>query len=562
MNCEEAQALSIPHIMSDFDPGSKQYQELEAHLAICQVCTEEYESSKETVEFIQEHKAEFAEAFEAIDREKTAEQEEIQRCWKRMEAELDRQEAQERQEKQAKFRRLFVRVSATAACLAIGVFAWITFPTHSTPNTVPKSAPQQVAFVSTPSVKVELVTNTGNIPIPSDQQITSANQLKTLLINGKHRMTMNTYTILAIEPLVKNSNIGCLVKLDSGQIYANVEHDGNLFAVDTACGKAVITGTTFDVKVTDDSTTLIVSEGTVQFKSQDGIVNVTAGQTSEITSQSAPSIPLSCNTAELTAWATGYKSIPALAQAESNTDLSELPLFFGKEPIVLEETDYKNWIEQKQDWFEQEFPWIFQLKEALAREGIEVGYPELLIRTGDVWQFICLEGIPARFSVIDPNSLLNIASNYGFDKKWLLENVPLAKTALEKPALSENSFTGLKALERWLVYLDETKGLTPPTPIYSYHASKYLAETRSLIWFAVRESKYDLIDQERIEILGLLQKEVIAACMCQNHVLYPEEGPKPSCDDDTFKTANEKIVGYIKTMKVVEESITEYEIVR
>jgi cation transport ATPase len=125
MNCEEAQVLSIPHIMGDLDPCSKQYQELEAHLAICQVCAEEYESSKETVEFIQEHKAEFAEAFEAIDREKAVEQEEIQSCWKRMEAELDRQEAQERQEKEAKFRRLFVKVSAAAACLAIGVFTWI-----------------------------------------------------------------------------------------------------------------------------------------------------------------------------------------------------------------------------------------------------------------------------------------------------------------------------------------------------------------------------------------------------------------------------------------------------
>lgn len=557
MECKEAQIVSIGHIMEDLEFSSEQYQELEAHLASCQACTKEYESSKWAIKYIEEHKTEFTEALRTPEEKKAAEQEEIERSWKRIEARLDDIEAQERQEKQSKFRRLFVRVSAVAACLAIGIFAWITFSIHSTPENVHKPISQQVALAPKPSVKIELVSKNDNTIIPANQQIASTDELKILVINGKHRMMMNTNTILTVKPFVESSNIGCVVKLVSGQIYTHVQHDGNPFLVDTVCGRALITGTAFDVTATNTSTTLVVSEGTVQFESEEDTVKVAAGQISRIVGQSAPSIPLSCNTAELTAWATGYKPEPLLARIESNTDLLELSLSFGEEPIVLEETDYESWVEQKRNWFEQEFLWIFQLKKALEKEGIEADYPELLIKTSDVWQFVCLEISPARFSVVGPNSLLNVASNYGFDKQWLLENVPVAKSALEKPVLSENSFTGLKAFGRWLEYLDKTKGLEPPTPIYSFHASKYLANTRSLIWFAVRNGKYELTDEERAEVLVLLQREVDAACQCQNDELYPADEFKPPCDDVCQEPAD-SVVGYIEIMYEAEKEINNY----
>ena len=137
----------------------------------------------------------------------------------------------------------------------------------------------------------------------------------------------------------------------------------------------------------------------------------------------------------------------------------------------------------------------------------------------------------------------------------------MAKYALEKSVLSENSFTGLKAFERWLEYLDETKGLEPPTSIYSYHAGKYLAETRSLIWFVVRDGKYDLTGEERTGFLALLQEEVTAACKCQSEVLYPEKEPKPSCDD-VCQESVDSVVGYIRQMEAAEgklRSIYEFE---
>ena len=111
-----------------------------------------------------------------------------------------------------------------------------------------------------------------------------------------------------------------------------------------------------------------------------------------------------------------------------------MSLSLRKEPIVLEETDYDHWVEQKRDWFKQEFLWIFQLKEALAKEGIEADYPELLIKTGDVWQFVCLEATPARFSVIEANSLLKTASdNGGFSSAVLIAGTFSSNHCLPKP---------------------------------------------------------------------------------------------------------------------------------
>jgi len=557
MTCYQAQLTMALYMENDPCLTTERCQAFEIHLQNCSECAKEYEESKFVIRLVKQSVSKDTFAIVESEKQPTKHRITFEESWDNL---LHRYPDLAITAKHQKHQRLLHRVSAVAACLVIGASIFLAFSIYSKPKIASKSASQQVAFAPKPSVKIELVSKNGRTLIPANRQIASNNELKTLVIDGKHRLTMNTNTVLVVEPLVEHSNIGCQVKLVSGQIYTHVQHDGNPFVVDTAHGEAVITGTTFDVKATEDSTTLVVSEGTVRFKSENGVVNVATGQTSEIVGQSSPSIPLSCNTDELTAWATGYKPGPALAQVKSNTDPWDLPTSLRRDPIVLDETDYDRWVEWERDWFKQEFPWIFQLKEALAKEGIEADYPELLIETGDVWQFVCLDISPARFSVINPDSLLNIASNYGFDKQWLLENVPAVKYAIEKPILTNNTPAGLKAFEQWLKYLDETNELEPPTPIYLFRASKYLAETRSLIWFTVRDGQYDLTSQERIEILGLLQEEVTAACQCQNDDMYPlDEQEKSSCDEDISKTADERIVGYINTIKAVEERIGEYE---
>lgn len=556
MECKKAQIISIGHIMGDSEFSPEQYQELQAHLAICPVCAEEYESDKEAIEFVQEHKAEFAAAFEYIDNQKAAEQAEIERSWKRIEVKLDKLDAQK---KLGKFHKLFIRASVAAACLVVGIFTWIMFP-HSTPEITPEIALQQTVPEPKPSVKIELISEDGSSFLADSRQIDSGSKLQTLVINGKHRMVMNAGTSLSIEPLAINAQLGCIVKLDSGQIYTHVQHDGNPFIIDTINGQAVITGTTFDINATKDSTTLVVSEGTVRFESQKGTVNVATGQKSKIVGQSAPSIPLACNTYELTAWATDYKPNTALAQGKVNDIDLYLELPLRTDPIVLAGTDYDYWVNEKRTWFKTNFLWIFELKGALAREGIEVDYPELLIKGGDVWQYVSLKRFPGKFSVPDFESLLKTVASYGFDKEWLLENVPIAKPIQDKSLLSEHPI-GLDALDQLLKYLKGTEAM--PYYLYPADAGRYLIETRSLIWFAVNDGKFKLTDEQRTEVLDLLQQEVIAATNCSNDLLYPEYQKKKSlCDEDICETLETKIIEYIKIIKNIEYKIMEYEITK
>ena len=559
MTCQQARHLVDAYILNDPSLTIENHKGIESHLLNCPKCAQEYEKAKWVMNLVKKHwsgKTENQLVIERteqpIERRMTAKE-----GWKDL---LQRCPDLAVTVKHQKRQRLLHRVSAVAACFVVGVSIFLTFSIYSKPEIVPKSTHRQVALAPKPSVRIELVSKNGNILIPANQQITSRDELKTLVINGKHRLTMNTNTTLAIKPLTENTNIGCLVSLASGQIYTRVQHDGNPFVVDTAHGQAVITGTIFDVKETNDNTTLVVTEGTVRFKSERGPVNVGVGQLSEIVNRLAPTRPTACDAKKLTAWATGYKPIPALAQIESNANPWYLQLSLRKDPVILVETDYDNWVEQKRDWFKQEFPWIFLLKDALAKEGIKVNYPELLVQSGDVWQFMCFDAIPARFSVLVFDSLLKTASDYGFGEQWLLENIPVAKCALERPTLSENTFAGLKAFERWFKYLDETNELEPPKPIYSYHASKYLESTRSLIWFAIRDGQYDLTDEECAEVLVLLQEEITAACNCQNDELSPlDEQTKPSCDDICQEQIN-SVIKNIETMKTVEEKVSKYEI--
>jgi len=547
MECKEAQILLAPHIMGDLPPDSGRFDELEVHLLSCRECSKEYEGIKKTIKFIEEHRPDFAAAFDAIDRQKAAERQEIERGWKCIEAALDELEARKTKEKPAVSHNLLVRISAVAACLAIGISIWLVLSIY------PGSPPPQVRSLPKPSVTIELISQNDNILIPPGRRITSNNQLKTLVINRKHRLTMNTGSLLTIDPLVENGNIGCLVKLLTGQVYANVEHDGNPFVVETAHAKAVITGTAFDVKVTDDITTLAVTEGTVRFESQKAVVEVPAGRSSKIIAQSAPTKPILCNTAELIAWASDQETIPPLARAKSDTEPWDLPLLLGQEPVVLDRTDYDSWVSWKRDWFRRQFTQVFQLKNALAHEGIEVDYPQLLIQSPSLWQFIFLEKHLAQFSFINPDTLIKMASHYGFDRRWLLKNVVV--TEYETKATP----TALKAFDQWLQYLDKAENLTPSAAIYSYRAAVYLAETRSLLWFAVKAGAYDLTQNQRTEILTLLQQQVTAAYKCQNDALYPPDESELSCED-VCPASVDRIIEHIQTMKALEERLTEYEI--
>jgi hypothetical protein len=327
---------------------------------------------------------------------------------------------------------------------------------------------------------------------------------------------LNQNTSLSAEPLLKKKLVGCAVRLNFGEIFVHVESDGCPFVVSTAHGRAIITGTTFDVKTTNDSTTLVVAEGTVQFESEKGFEVITSGQTSKIVGRSGPTKPTECNSSELTTWAIGEKVRTTLTKTNLTTDSRDagsLKLTMSYSSINLDGINYEDWIQKKQGWFKQYFPWIFVFRDALFKNGIKVGYPELLIQSGDVWNLIHPENLSCRIHTVNEDSLLRAASRYGFDRQWLLTHLPeyAAKDFSETDYKSEV----LQTFDKWLDSLEEAKKSSKEsdtdTILYSLNASIYLANTRTLIWLCVKNGHPGCEAQERANLLSLLQEEVRAS---------------------------------------------------
>lgn len=195
ITCEEAQLLMVPIWAKDTGVTEQENNAFEAHITVCLACRSEYEEACRLMPIVKEHWGPISEdTLELIEKAGQSYRPKmtVEEGWK----DLGRRcpDLAESTEK-SKSSQLFGRIGAVAACLVLGVLTWMIFSNYSKPQTLPQdSSSRQVASVSTPSVKVELVTNTGNIPLPGDQQIASAGQLKTLLINGKHQMVMNVGT--------------------------------------------------------------------------------------------------------------------------------------------------------------------------------------------------------------------------------------------------------------------------------------------------------------------------------------------------------------------------------
>ncbi|MFC1781164.1 FecR domain-containing protein, partial [Planctomycetota bacterium] len=463
---------------------------------------------------------------------------------------------------------LFRRISAVAACLLIGISLWMVFSNQPKPQTHPQdSSLEQVTSAIAPSVKIEVVSNDGSVIIPAGQKIsTLAGQLMTLRINEKHRLVVNENTSLSIKTLVSEENIGCAVELAAGQVYAYVEHDGNPFVVNTANGEAVITGTTFDIQTTGIETKLVVVEGTVQFESQAGSVKVAKGQLSKISAKSAPTAPSLCDTVELTVWARGYElksALAKIAKIESVTDsfdLTNLWLSATSGPIDLENIDYSEWIEQKRDWFEREFPHVFDLKQALAKEAIETDYPELLFVSGDIWQFAYPQVSLNQIPVITLDSLLKAGSRYGCDEQWLLENIPAINSLLDSP---KEIVTGINAFGQWVDCFEKlrntTKAPDSATLLYSLHACTYLTNTRILAWLYIANDKTDFSAEDKEQVLDLLQSQVNTANELTSRVirLFAASENQP-CEE--LNVLIEQVADNLALLIDIEKRVSEYEI--
>jgi hypothetical protein len=347
---------------------------------------------------------------------------------------------------------------------------------------------------------------------------------------------MNAGTRLSIVPLAENNRVGCLVSLALGEICVRAEHDGNPFVVRTAHGWATITGTTFDVKATATDTTLVVAEGSVRFESlrrpfpatsgDKAAVQVEAGQQSTIAASSLlPSTPRACNARALTAWARANRGALQAAERTPAGDLSvhELPLLavpWVEVQTDLDRIDYAARIEQKREWFQQQFPWIFELRDALRAEnrrppGDTLDYSVLLMQSGDIWRFAYPRADASRQVEQDPNGLLRAAVQYGRDELWLERQGLVVPPATGRGRQA----TGEAAFEQWVRTIETDADLHGQDVDWrvlreTLDACRYLVETRTLAILWLSRDPGGMAPSAKREVSALLREELRTLARC------------------------------------------------
>jgi ferric-dicitrate binding protein FerR (iron transport regulator) len=518
MRCRRARRLISLYLAPHdawLSPGER--QALEAHLAVCEPCRHDYQSSREVIALLRSH-------------------------WQispNTRALLAGVPTRRIPAPSPAFRWV-MRAGAAAACLLLCLLGWWQMP-HPGAAVV---QPERSLVASGSNASRAMAPAAENAEGPPGTGIrTPPGQIDSLVLAGRHQLVMNGGSELTVEPLVENHRIGCLVRLTCGEICVHVEHDGSRFLVETAHGRATITGTTFDVKATATDTTLVVVEGSVGFaswgslpfgKTQDstswrgaaGAVQVKAGQQSTITAASrTPSPPTACDVAALTAWARrnpgGFGASPdALAN-----DLRHWDLPLPAAPWIEVQTDPQEidgavWINENRDWFQRQFPWIFALRDALAAEGPGApagapDYPALLLRSGDIWRFAYPPAGAGRQVEPDPNSLLRAAVASGRDETWFRQQAFVREYSTGHTGQA----TGAAAFERWALTLQAQSApgaqeVDARALRETLDACTYLVRTRTLALLLLHQDAAGTAAPMRREISASLQEELRILSWC------------------------------------------------
>jgi len=177
--CEEARLLMVPIWAKDTSVTEQEKNTFEAHITMCLACRSEYEETCQIMSIVKEHWGPTSEdTLELIEKagQSYTPKMTVEEGWEDL---CRRCPGLAETTERPKSLQLFLRIGAVAACLVIGILTWMIFSNYPKSLVLPtNSSSHQIASAPKSSVKVEMVTNTGNIPIPSYQQIISTGQLK------------------------------------------------------------------------------------------------------------------------------------------------------------------------------------------------------------------------------------------------------------------------------------------------------------------------------------------------------------------------------------------------
>jgi len=417
-----------------------------------------------------------------------------------------------------RLRKLFWQVAATAAVLVIalclglqGLQALI-----GSQSTTPHEIISQHSERHMHGTSVELIDSSGRQTLAIGQNVAAEELPLEILLGGMHRVVLNRNTTASFhandsEPL--GNTVFYEVRLTKGELYAEVI-PGHEFNVRTTNALITVTGTKFDVRASTDRTDLVLVKGGVTFSKADApsiCVEVAAGHMSSIVGKSHPTTPYVVDAAAMVAWARDVAIANALANAGSDTEdlLGSVRDFCFQTSIpAANSIDYDTWLEEHREWFKREFPWIFTSKEFLSREhGLDVDPIELLMVSGDIWQFHYPRSWQRPIPVFDLAAVQRIAESYGVEAGPLLQILKPVYSHTDEP-------TGAKAyadaMDNWQSDVNRAvrskNGMPSDLLIFTMRAGAFLCNTRVAAQLWIRDYP------ERAEQL-LTDEKYLSGCL-------------------------------------------------
>ena len=159
---------------------------------------------------------------------------------------------------------------------------------------------------------------------------------------------------------------------------------------------------------------------------------------------------------------------------------------FFPEPAHFDpaKVDYAQWCQEHEKWFAATFPWIFEVQKVLRARGIQADYAELLMVSGDLWQFRFDSKGPLDqpLAVCDRSTVDRLAKHYQVPAESLRRSITSAVPAGR--STDSGSALAAKSMERWRVALasagrGDAAGQTDLL-LSSLRASRYLQETQAV----------------------------------------------------------------------------------
>jgi hypothetical protein len=520
LSCHEAQRLMAFYMKDDPTLSPEEREGFERHLLVCPSCAAEYEQEKRLEVLLEAYWA-FARSSQGgrvsarQDRdgndsrgtsESASEPLSVGAGSERPARSVPRLvETRRRGERKGRLARAAWHAGALAAAasilIAIGINWFVVHKTNTSRRT-----PMAARTVGSPAGFAELVTADGREPLTLDRPVTTAAQPQEILLGGMHRVVMNRNTratFIAEPRRTEGPHAGKIpyeIQLAQGELYVEVV-PGHPFSVKTVNARLEITGTKFDVVADGDKTELTLLTGSIRFSALDHpheAVSVTSGHASTVTGRLTPNVPARVDAIATTAWArdVALNNVIALADAHAGVDLSSLSMI-GEEywryadPPDVDTLDYETWRDtHKQQWFI-----VAPLTAAKADQTINADWIELLMISGDIWQFAYDPELPADqpLAKIEPAAITRLARYYGLDEKKVLEALGQPESILTTTSSVQDGTPGQRyglALRRWhdavVAAVAERPEAKDDPELFSVYASQYLAETRTAAYLWVR----------------------------------------------------------------------------